>query len=82
MTKTASNIRFRAKLFRPAATEKAGSWTFLTLPNDASAQLSSRGVTQIELDVWAFNDDARQAFISLGFRSVKETMKLLVTGSL
>ena len=47
MTKTASKIRFKAKLFRPA-TEKAGSWTFLTLPPSASAKLPSRGMTAIE----------------------------------
>src|ERR1017187_7528734 len=48
MTKAASKIRFRAKLFRPAATAKAGSWTFLTLPKDASAKLPSRGMTTVE----------------------------------
>src|ERR1019366_8231635 len=48
MTKTASNIRFSAKLFRPAATAKVGSWTFLTLPKDASAKLPSRGMTTVE----------------------------------
>jgi hypothetical protein len=47
MTKTAS-IRFKAKLFRPAETEKAGSWTFLVLPKNASAKLPSRGMTAIE----------------------------------
>ena len=55
MTKT--SIRFKAKLFRPAMeparpradqSEKAGSWTFLTLPKNASAKLPSRGVTAIE----------------------------------
>src|SRR5438045_723170 len=45
MTKT---IRFKAKLFRPAESEKAGSWTFLTLPKNASAKLPSRGMTPIE----------------------------------
>jgi hypothetical protein len=44
-TKTASKIRFRAKLFRPAVSAKAGCWTFLTLPKDASAKLPSRGIT-------------------------------------
>ena len=39
MTNTAARIRFRAKLFRLAATVKAGSWTFLTLPKNASAKL-------------------------------------------
>ena len=48
MTKTTSKIRFRAKLLRPAATAKAGSWTFLTLPKDASAKLPSRGMTTVE----------------------------------
>src|SRR5438552_12479713 len=48
MTKTASKIRFRAKLFRPAATAKVGSWTFLTLPKDTSAKLPSRGMTTVE----------------------------------
>ena len=48
MTKTASKIRFRAKLFRPAATAKAVSWTFLTLPKEASSKLPSRGQTTVE----------------------------------
>src|SRR5947207_1855338 len=46
MTKTL--IRFKAKLFRPAEGEKAGSWTFLVLPKNASAKLPSRGMTAIE----------------------------------
>ena len=48
MTRTASKIRFSAKLFRPAATAKAGSCTFLTLPKSASAKLPSRGMTAVE----------------------------------
>src|SRR5215467_4219813 len=48
MTKAASKIRFRAKLLRPAASAKGGSWTFLTLPKDASAKLPSRGLTTVE----------------------------------
>lgn len=47
MTKTTSQIRFTATLFRPAAA-KAGAWTFLALPKDASAQLPSRGRTTVE----------------------------------
>ena len=47
-SKTASRIRFSAKLLRPAATPKGGSWTFLTLPKDASAKLPSRGMTTVE----------------------------------
>jgi hypothetical protein len=48
MTKAASKIRFRAKLFRAAESGKAGSWTFLVLPETASAKLPSRGMTAIE----------------------------------
>jgi hypothetical protein len=48
MTKPASKIRFKAKLFRPAESAKAGSWMFLTLPKSASAKLPSRGMTAIE----------------------------------
>lgn len=47
MTQIASKIRFRATLIRPAAA-KAGSWTFLTLPKNASAKLPSRGATSVE----------------------------------
>ena len=48
MSKTSSKIRFRAKLLRPVSTAKVGSWTFLTLPKDASAKLPSRGMTPVE----------------------------------
>jgi hypothetical protein len=48
MTTTTSKIRFKATLFRPEATAKASSWTFLTLPKNASAKLSSRGMTTVE----------------------------------
>ena len=47
-SKTASKIRFSATLFRPAATAKAVSWTFLTLPKEASSKLPSRGQTSVE----------------------------------
>src|SRR6266581_474713 len=43
-----STIRFSAKLLRPKATEKIGSWTLLTLPKNASAKLPSRGMTMVE----------------------------------
>ena len=46
MTKT--SIRFKAKLFRPAESEKGESWAFLILPKNASAKLPSRGMTAIE----------------------------------
>src|SRR5437899_947076 len=48
MTKTASKIRFRAKLCRPAGAGKVRSWMFLTLPKNASAKLPSRGMTSVE----------------------------------
>jgi hypothetical protein len=48
VTKTASKIRFKAKLFRPAQSKKSDSWTFLTLPKNASAKLPSRGMTAVE----------------------------------
>jgi len=48
MTKPASKIRFSAKLLRPEARAKVGSWTFLTLPKNASAKLPSRGKTTVE----------------------------------
>src|SRR5882762_8762830 len=43
-----STIRFSARLLRPKATEKIGSWTFLTLPKKVSAKLPSRGMTMVE----------------------------------
>jgi Bacteriocin-protection, YdeI or OmpD-Associated/Domain of unknown function (DUF1905) len=48
MTKTASKIRFKAKLCRPAESAKTRSWSFLVLPKNASAKLPSRGMTAIE----------------------------------
>jgi hypothetical protein len=48
MTKTASKIRFKAKLCRPAGSAKTRSWSFLVLPKNASAKLPSRGMTAIE----------------------------------
>src|SRR5437870_5626342 len=48
LRETKSTIRFSAKLFRPKATEKIGSWTLLTLPKNASAKLPSRGMTAVE----------------------------------
>jgi len=48
MTKTASKIRFEAALLQPAATGKAASWTFLILPEDASAKLPTRSQTTVE----------------------------------
>ena len=48
MTETTSNIRFKARLLRPAEPPKGNSWTFLILPKDASAKLPTRGMTTVE----------------------------------
>ena len=48
MTRSASKIRFKAKLLRPAESEKGNSWTFLVLPKTASAKLPSRSMTAVE----------------------------------
>jgi bacteriocin resistance YdeI/OmpD-like protein/uncharacterized protein DUF1905 len=45
---TQTTIRFKAKLLRPAESEKNYTWTFLILPKNASAKLPSRGMTAIE----------------------------------
>src|SRR6266404_5151881 len=57
-SKAASKIRFSATLLRPKATVKAVSWTFLTLPKEASAKLPSRSMTSVE---GTFNGLAFQA---------------------
>ena len=41
----------------------------------------ARGVVEIELDVWAFNEHAHQAFVRLGFRGVMNRMALAVSDS-
>jgi hypothetical protein len=51
---TKSAIRFGAKLYRPKATEKIGSWALLTLPKNASAKLPSRGMTMVEGTINSF----------------------------
>jgi hypothetical protein len=48
MTKTTSNIRFKAKLLQPAEPPKGSTWTFFILPRDASAKLPTRGTTTVE----------------------------------
>ena len=57
-SKAAPKIRFRATLLRPKATAKTVSWTFLTLPKEASAKLPSRSMTSVE---GTFNSLAFQA---------------------
>ena len=61
MSKTSSKIRFRAKLLRPVSTAKVGSWTFLTLPKDASAKLPSRGMTTVEGTINGFPFEPRSS---------------------
>ncbi|HEX3551277.1 MAG TPA: YdeI/OmpD-associated family protein [Candidatus Elarobacter sp.] len=48
MNKTASTIRFTSVLLRPADAAKNASWTFLTVPKNASAKLPTRGMTSVE----------------------------------
>ena len=48
MTKTASLIRCKAKLLRPAERAEGDSWTFLILPKNASAKLPTRSMTSVE----------------------------------
>ena len=48
MARTASKIRFQAKLLRPAEGASDNSWTFLTLPASASAKLPTRSMTAVE----------------------------------
>ena len=45
---TKSTIRFSARLLRPKAAEKIESWTLLTLPRNANAELPSRGMRMVE----------------------------------
>jgi hypothetical protein len=47
-SRTAPKIRFSATLLRPAAAAKGDSWSFLTLPSQASAKLPSRGQVTVE----------------------------------
>ncbi len=48
MTRAKAKIRFKARLVRPVATAKGGSWSFLVLPKSASAKLPTRGMTTVE----------------------------------
>ena len=47
-SRPAANIRFKARLLRPAEPPKGSSWAFLVLPKDASAKLPTRGMTTVE----------------------------------
>ena len=44
-------------------------------------EADARGVACIELDVWSFNDEAREVFTKLGFNRLMERMALSIHGS-
>src|ERR1043166_2352854 len=50
------------------------------LLGELKREADARGVAFIELDVWAFNEQARHVFTSLGFRRVMERMTLTAKG--
>lgn len=47
MAKTATNIRFKAKLLRPGIPKDA-TWSFLVLPANASAKLPARSMATVD----------------------------------
>jgi len=47
-----------------------------TLPAGLKREADARNVTRIELDVWAFNDEAKEVFVKLGFHRLMERMAL------
>jgi ribosomal protein S18 acetylase RimI-like enzyme len=48
------------------------------LLDELKREAEARGVTSIELDVWAFNEPAKRAFAILGFRGMRERMALAI----
>src|ERR1043165_7415363 len=54
MSRTNSKIRFKARLLQPADNTTSESWTFIVLPQTASAKLPSRGMTAVEGTINAF----------------------------
>jgi hypothetical protein len=66
-----TTIRFSAKLFRPQAAEKTGSWPLLTLPKTASAKLPSRGVPMVEGTINGFPFRAALGPTAKGTHSLK-----------
>ena len=49
-----STILFSARLVQLEASSKVGSWTVLTLPGNASAELPSRGLIKVEGTIHGF----------------------------
>jgi len=47
-----------------------------TLLGELEREAKTRGVPSIDLDVWLFNEEARQVFTRLGFRGIMERMTL------
>ena len=39
-------------------------------------EAAARGIDQIELDVWLFNDEAREVYERLGFEPIMQRMRL------
>lgn len=48
MSRPHSKFRFKVKLLRPADTAKSVSWTFLVLPESASAKLPTRAMATVK----------------------------------
>ena len=48
------------------------------LLDELKREVETRGVSRIELDVWAFNEEARRVFTNLGFSRLMERMTLPV----
>jgi ribosomal protein S18 acetylase RimI-like enzyme len=48
------------------------------LLDELKREVQSRGITAIDLEVWAFNAEAKEAFMDLGFTALMEKMTLAV----
>lgn len=48
------------------------------LLEELKREAAARRVTSIELDVWAFNEQAKRTFATLGFRGMREKMTLVM----
>jgi ribosomal protein S18 acetylase RimI-like enzyme len=46
------------------------------LLDELKREAKARSVNSVELDVWAFNEQAKRAFATLGFRGIRERMTL------
>ncbi len=73
---TPSTIRFRAELVRPEAGEATESWAQLHLPEDASAELPSKGTTTVEGTIDGFPFRAPLEVDGKGIRALKLSQAL------